>query len=254
MHGSASSGAQQAVLLPHATEHAHPQQRLGFVHHVSVLSFFLFVVSQFILVDSHSHSVTYEAWASTTTSRTWGCLWSSAMLLVSVPLPSLNLHEHLTRTTGKLRQAPSAGFGYQSSEARDGIPILSKIPTAGLDYIRECLDVMFTAYQSYLKGHELQEDAQKMLQLKRTTEGGLQVFCATVMHNTLAWNFDTKTKCRLDLSRSSTTRSPSCQRMTLPPTASWQRARRSFLFVTFSYCSSVLFSDKWRASFVLEIL
>jgi hypothetical protein len=76
---------------------------------------------------------------------------------------------------GKLRMMPSANFSAQFSEVREGICVFNKIPSAGLDMIREVLDTMRTSFEHYLKGHAKAEDAQKLVQLKRFTEAGLQV-------------------------------------------------------------------------------
>lgn len=77
---------------------------------------------------------------------------------------------------GKLKMSAAfGGFGNTSNEMRDGVPVLTKIPSAGLDFIRNVLDSFRTSYQQYLQGHSQTEDSQKMVQLKRFTEAGLQV-------------------------------------------------------------------------------
>ena len=50
----------------------------------------------------------------------------------------------------------------------------AKRPSAGLDFIREILDILITSYQYYLKGWVPQEDAQKLERISRTSEAGLQ--------------------------------------------------------------------------------
>jgi hypothetical protein len=76
---------------------------------------------------------------------------------------------------GKLRMNGSSNFGGQSSEMKEGMTMLIKIPSAGLDTVREQTDSKRTSYQFYIKGHVAVEDGQKLIQLKRFTEGGLQV-------------------------------------------------------------------------------
>jgi hypothetical protein len=49
-----------------------------------------------------------------------------------------------------------------------------KKPSAGLDLIREVVDSFRTSYKSYLPGWVQVEDAQKLVQMKRTSEAGLQ--------------------------------------------------------------------------------
>lgn len=105
-------------------------------------------------------------------------VWSSCIMF------RLGQHDNFTYlgmpvvicdAAGKLRMSPSANFGSQSSELREGVPYNIKIPSAGLDTIRLVLDFMRQSYEDYIKGHEKAEDAQKFVQLKRTTEAGLQV-------------------------------------------------------------------------------
>jgi hypothetical protein len=86
-------------------------------------------------------------------------------------------------TAAKLRMSPGANFGAQSSEVKDGSQVCTKIPSAGLDLIREILDSRRTSYQQYIKGHVIVEDAQKLTQLKRFTEGGLQVGFVMFINN-----------------------------------------------------------------------
>ena len=85
---------------------------------------------------------------------------------------------------GKLRMAATgAGFGAGCFEMRDGVLVMTKIPSAGLDFIREVLDFFRTAFMAYLKGHVRIEDAQKLVQLKRFTEAGLQVGFVLFVNN-----------------------------------------------------------------------
>lgn len=76
---------------------------------------------------------------------------------------------------GKLRMNGSPSFGGQSSEMKEGMAMLIKIPSAGLDTVREQTDSKRTSFQFYMKGHVSTDDGQKLIQLKRFTEGGLQV-------------------------------------------------------------------------------
>ena len=77
---------------------------------------------------------------------------------------------------GKLRMAAgNSSFSSSSSEVRDGVPVNTKIPSAGLDLIRAVLDFFRTSFLHYLKGHTQTDDSQKFVQLKRFTEAGLQV-------------------------------------------------------------------------------
>lgn len=74
----------------------------------------------------------------------------------------------------KLRMRPS-GYNASTTEVQDGMVMTIKRPSAGLDLIREYLDTMRASYQYYIVGWvPTGEDGQLLVQLKRTTEGGLQ--------------------------------------------------------------------------------
>jgi hypothetical protein len=95
----------------------------------------------------------------------------------------------------KVRKAPNGGFGMSMA---DGVVNTAKKPSAGLDLGREVLDMRRTSYRCvrdchthththilcysqtftfcrfYLKGWVQQDDSQKIVQLRRTSEAGLQ--------------------------------------------------------------------------------
>lgn len=74
----------------------------------------------------------------------------------------------------KIRMRPS-GYNSSAIEVAEGMVLTVKRPSAGLDLIREYLDTMRASYQYYIVGWvQNGEDAQLLVQLKRTTEGGLQ--------------------------------------------------------------------------------
>ena len=50
----------------------------------------------------------------------------------------------------------------------------AKRPSAGLDFIREILDILVTSYQHYLPGWVPRQDAQALDQIRKTSEAGLQ--------------------------------------------------------------------------------
>ncbi len=56
----------------------------------------------------------------------------------------------------------------------EGIINTAKKPSAGLDLIREVIDKRRTSYQMYLRGWVQTEDGQKVVQMRRTSEAGLQ--------------------------------------------------------------------------------
>ena len=76
----------------------------------------------------------------------------------------------------KVRKAPVNGFGQAGNVQMmsEGVVNTAKKPSAGLDLNREVLDTRRTSNRFYLKGWVAQEDAQKIIQLKRTSEAGLQ--------------------------------------------------------------------------------
>jgi hypothetical protein len=74
----------------------------------------------------------------------------------------------------KIRMRPS-GYNSNATEVQEGIVLTVKRPSAGLDLIREYLDTMRASYQHYIVGLvRTGDDGQLLVQLKRTTEGGLQ--------------------------------------------------------------------------------
>ena len=73
----------------------------------------------------------------------------------------------------KLRMRPS-GYNASAMEVLEGLLMSIKRPSAGLDLIREYLDTMRQSYRYYINGWAQTEDGQLLVQLKRTTEGGLQ--------------------------------------------------------------------------------
>ena len=73
----------------------------------------------------------------------------------------------------KLRMASAAG-NFSSAEMREGMVNTNKRPSTGLDLNREYLDCRRTSYQYYVDGWTSTDDSQKLVQLKRTTEAGLQ--------------------------------------------------------------------------------
>ncbi len=50
----------------------------------------------------------------------------------------------------------------------------AKRPSAGLDFIREILDILISAYQYYLKGWIPVQDDQLLEQIRKSSEAGLQ--------------------------------------------------------------------------------
>ena len=76
----------------------------------------------------------------------------------------------------KIRKAPMGGFyGTTSTQLMaEGVVNTAKKPSAGLDLGREVLDMRRTTYRFYLKGWVQQDDSQKITQLRRTSEAGLQ--------------------------------------------------------------------------------
>jgi hypothetical protein len=76
----------------------------------------------------------------------------------------------------KVRKGPTGGFfGSGSNQMMtDGVVNTAKKPSAGLDLDREVLDTRRTTYRFYLKGWVQQDDSQKIIQLRRTSEAGLQ--------------------------------------------------------------------------------
>ena len=72
----------------------------------------------------------------------------------------------------KLRKAPT-GFGAASNP--EGTINTDKRTSSGLDLDREVVDGRRTSYKAYLKGWQQKEDAQKLVQLRRSSEGGLQI-------------------------------------------------------------------------------
>lgn len=71
----------------------------------------------------------------------------------------------------KTRDPPT---GFNAASNPEGVINTRKGTSRGLDLNREVLDNRRTSYQPYLKGWQQQEDAQKLTQLRRTSEGGLQ--------------------------------------------------------------------------------
>ena len=82
----------------------------------------------------------------------------------------------------KLRVSPS-GYNSSAQDSREGMIITTKRPSAGLDLIREYLDTMRSSYQCYITGWVQVEDGQRLVQLKRTTEGGLQTGYVLLVDN-----------------------------------------------------------------------
>ena len=80
-------------------------------------------------------------------------------------------------------RASASSFNVANSDMREGIVITTKKPSAGLDLIREYLDTRRCSYQFYIMGWVQAEDGQKLIQLKRTTEGGLQTGYVLVVGN-----------------------------------------------------------------------
>jgi len=78
---------------------------------------------------------------------------------------------------GKIKRAAVGGFGNSK-----GIEILNKRPSTGLDLDKEYTDTKLSSYKDYLPGHVQQDDNQKMSQLRRTTEGALQVGYVVVVN------------------------------------------------------------------------
>jgi hypothetical protein len=75
---------------------------------------------------------------------------------------------------GKIRKAAKGGFG-ASSAFEGGIVILVKRPSTGLDTCKEVSDIRIMSFKDYFGGFTHMDDAQKTLQLKRTTEAGVLV-------------------------------------------------------------------------------
>lgn len=81
---------------------------------------------------------------------------------------------HPTVICDAMAKVRKAAGGFFSSNSSDGIIDANKIPSAGLDLDRENLDCRRTSHEEYIPGFVKTDDAQKLLQMKRTTEGGLQ--------------------------------------------------------------------------------
>lgn len=81
----------------------------------------------------------------------------------------------------KIRKAPN-GFASGGSWA-DGVVDTTKKPSTGLDLDREKVDSYRTSYEAYIPGLPKANDAQQLLQMKRTTEGGIQVGYVLMVNN-----------------------------------------------------------------------
>ena len=72
----------------------------------------------------------------------------------------------------KLRKAAT---GFNAASNPNGLVNTEKRTSSGLDLDREVVDSRRTSYKAYLKGWQQKEDMQKLTQLRRSSEGGLQI-------------------------------------------------------------------------------